>query len=66
MEEQHLERRRMSHIGLIDALIHTIGQLAISKDMQTRAIAGKALVDLRKLRDCIPTRRGLDRTVRKT
>lgn len=65
MEEQGKERRRMSHIGLIDSIIQNIGQLATSSDMLTRSIAGRALGDLRKLRDSIPTRRVNDRRTHK-
>jgi hypothetical protein len=61
MEEPFKERRKMSHLGLVESIIQTVGQLATSSDLTTRSLAARALGDLRKLRDDIPTRRTNDR-----
>lgn len=58
------ERRRMSHAGLLDSAIRMVAQLASSGDVNTRALANRALADLQKLRHEQPKRRQNDASAR--
>lgn len=58
------ERRRMSHAGLLESAIRMVAQLASSSDVNTRALANRALADLQKLRHEQPKRRRLDGNAR--
>lgn len=58
------ERRRMSHAGLLDSAIRMVAQLASSGDVNTRALANRALADLQKLRHGMPKRRQVDTNAR--
>lgn len=65
MEQQQEERRRLSNVGLIDSIMNTLGQLTTSQDLMTRSIAARAMNDLRRLREGMPSRRSNDRKPRK-
>jgi folate-dependent tRNA-U54 methylase TrmFO/GidA len=58
------ERRHMSQAGLLDSAMRTLGQLAVSNDMTTRTLAGRALADIKRARQMVPMRRMLDKTSR--
>jgi hypothetical protein len=64
MDKPENERRRMSQAGLLDSAIRSLSQLATSADMTTRALAARALADIRQVRRQVPTRRALDREAR--
>lgn len=54
----------MSHAGLLESAIRMVAQLASSSDVNTRALANRALADLQKLRHEQPKRRRLDGNAR--
>ena len=58
------ERRRMSHTGLLDSAIRMVAQLAAANEINTRALANRAMADLQKLRHEMPKRRQVDTSAR--
>ncbi|MES2298759.1 MAG: hypothetical protein V4582_17070 [Pseudomonadota bacterium] len=64
MEKPEQERRQMSQGGLLDAAISTISQLLNSSDLQTRALAVRALGDMQRARRMVPLRRKVDAAAR--
>jgi hypothetical protein len=57
MNEKTKERRRVSHVSLVDTAMRSANQLFASKDANTRSAASRVLSDLQKLRAEMPNRR---------
>ncbi|HSY26147.1 MAG TPA: hypothetical protein VK832_01475 [Burkholderiaceae bacterium] len=65
MDTPPVERRKMSHAGLLDSAINVAHQLAASRDPMTSSLASRMLNDLLQLRRDMPLRRLIDRNPRK-
>jgi hypothetical protein len=64
VDKTAVERRKMSHAGLLDSAISIAHQLASSRDPVTSSLASRMLGDLMRLRRELPVRRLIDRNSR--